>query len=81
MMVLVHALIKKIKKKPQGTLTTTANGKVSLCQQIMANTYTRKLIYSLQEAHFTLSLVMTVAHEYYATLYTKQHVMACVSIG
>ena len=38
----------------------------------MAKTSTRRLIYCLQEAHFTLSLVMTVAHEYYATFYTKQ---------
>ena len=44
----------------------------------MASTYTRKLIYCLQEAHFTLSLVMTVAHEYYATFYTEQHVLARV---
>ena len=42
----------------------------------MASTYTRKLIYCLQEAHFTLSLVMTVAHEYYVTFSTKQHVLA-----
>ena len=64
MMVFVHALIYKFKEKPQGILTTNANGKVSLCQHIMASMYTRKLIYCLQEAHFTQSLVMTVAHEY-----------------
>ena len=63
-MVFVHALIKKFKEKSQGTLTTNSNGKVRLCQHIMASMYTRKLIYCLQEAHFTLSLVMTVAHEY-----------------
>ena len=72
MMVFVHAL------KPQVTLTTNANGKVSLCQQIMLSTHTRKLIYYLQEAHFTLSLVMTVAHEYYATFFTKQHILTRV---
>ena len=61
---------------------TNANGKVSLCQHIMASTYTRKLIYCLQEAHFTPSLVMTVAHEYYATFSTRQHVLAreCQSV-
>ena len=44
----------------------------------MASTHTRKLIYYLQEAHFTLSLVMTVAHECHATFSTKQHVLARV---
>ncbi len=44
----------------------------------MASTYTRKLIYCLLKAHFTPSLVMTVAHEYYSTFSTKQHVLARV---
>ena len=50
------------KKKVQ--ISENANGKVSFCPHVMVSTYTRKLIYSLQEAHFTQSLVMTVAHEY-----------------
>ena len=45
-------------------ISENVNGKVSFCPHVMASTYTRKLIYSLQEAHFTQSLVMTVAHEY-----------------
>ena len=52
------------------------NGKVSLCQHIMVTTSTRKFIYCLQEAHFTQSLFMTVAHEYCATFSTKQQVLA-----
>ena len=48
----------------------------------MASTHTRKLIYCLEEAHFTPSLVMTIAHEYYANFSTKQHVLAheCQSV-
>ena len=49
------------KKKVQ--TSENANYKVGFCPRVMASTYTRKLIYSLQEAHFTQSLVMTVAHE------------------
>ena len=48
----------------------------------MATTYTRKLIYCLQEANFTQSLFMTVAHEYWAMLSTRQHILAreCQSV-
>ena len=42
----------------------------------MATTSTRKLIYCLQEANFTQSLFMTVAHEYWTTFSTKKHVLA-----
>ena len=63
---------KNSKKNPRGILRTNANGEVSLCQHIMATKSTRKLIYCLQEAHFTPSLFMTVAHGYWATLSTLQ---------
>ena len=60
-MVFVHAIshidLKIRRKTNKGTLTTNANGEVSLCQRIMATTYTRKLIYCLEEANFTQSLL------------------------
>ena len=63
-------------------ISENTKGKVSFCPHVKASTYTRKLIYSLQEAHFTQSLDMTVAHEYSATFSTRQHVLAreCQSV-